>query len=119
MHKHITVYQTDRDGIYLYETVAHELGLDEDVYNVPYGAYTESPPPAPAGSVARRVGDAWETVEDYRAVALWVVATRAPYGLGAKEVVAGQELIYPGWGPLPTWLTDIEPEQARSEVADE
>jgi hypothetical protein len=109
MHKHIIVYQTDRDGIYLYETVAHELGLDEDVYNVPYGAYTDAPPPAPAGRVARRVGDAWKSVQDYRAVPLWVTATKAPYVLGAVERAGDKDVSYPGWGPLPAWLTDVQP----------
>ncbi|MBR8654183.1 phage tail protein, partial [Achromobacter sp. Marseille-Q0513] len=78
MHKHITVYQTDRDGLYLYETVAHEFELDEGVYNVPYGAFTDAPPSVPAGRIARRVGDAWQTVEDHRATPLWVRTTKAP-----------------------------------------
>jgi hypothetical protein len=109
MHKHIIVYQTDCDGIYLYETIAQELGLDEGVYNVPYGAYEDAPPSSPAGSVARRVGDTWQSVQDHRAVPLWGTATKAPYVLGAVETIGGQDVSYPGWGPLPAWLTDIQP----------
>lgn len=109
MHKHITVYQTDRDGLYLYETTACEFGLDEGVYNVPFGAFEDAPPIAPAGRVARRVGNAWKTVEDYRSTALWVAETKAPYVFGTVVEASGKDVSYPGWGPLPAWLTDVQP----------
>jgi len=104
-----TVYQTDVDGLFLYATTANELALAPGLYNIPFGAYEDAPPAAPAGQVARRTGDAWELVEDYRGVRLWLADSGMLYTIGQEVEVGGESVSYPGWGALPGWLTDAEP----------
>jgi len=111
-----TVYQTDVDGLYMYPTVANELDLAPGYYNIPYGAYEDEPPAAPDGMVARRVGDEWELVQDHRRTELWL-ATGALYTIGQETEVDGETVSYPGWGPLPDWLTDVEPTPAVEDEA--
>ena len=111
------VFQTDRDGLFAYETVANELPLAPGYYNVPYGAREDAPPEAPAGMVARGVdGQPWALVEDYRAANLWVRATGEPYTCRDLIEIDGESASYPGWGPLPSWLTVEEPEKAAAEA---
>lgn len=105
-----TVFQTDGDGLYAYPTVANELALAPGHFNIPYGAYEDPPPEAPAGMVQRRVGALpWTLVEDFRTVPLWLVSTGEPYTLRQNVTVDDANVSYPGWGPLPTWLTQVEP----------
>ena len=47
MHK--SVFQTDDDGLFLYETVANDLPLSPGAYNVPFGAYPDAPPAGSSG----------------------------------------------------------------------
>ena len=68
------VYQTDSDGLYLYESIANELAMTPGRFNVPFGAY-EDAPARKSGKWPRRVGGAWVMVEDYRTTPLWVVET--------------------------------------------
>ncbi|EHK65312.1 hypothetical protein [Achromobacter arsenitoxydans] len=107
--KQKAVFQTDSDGLFIYETIANELTLAPGYYNVPFGAFADAPPDPPAGKVQRRVGGEWEMVDDYRTTPLWVVETGAPYVVGAEHVGAGGRVSYPGWGALPDWLTEMEP----------
>ncbi|MPT39995.1 MAG: phage tail protein [Achromobacter sp.] len=108
--KQKTVYQTDIEGLFAYETLANELALAPGVYNIPYGAYEDAPPPAPAGMVQRRAdGQAWSLVEDHRDARLWLVATGAPYSQHEEVEIDGVVSQYPGWGPVPAWLTPVEP----------
>ncbi|ANY17224.1 hypothetical protein [Bordetella pseudohinzii] len=104
------VFQTDDDGLYLYESVANGLALTPGTFNIPYGACDDAPPAPPAGKWPRRLGDAWVMVEDYRTTPLWVVGTGAPYSIGGELDVGDGKVCYPGWGPLPSWLTRVEPE---------
>ncbi|CAB3741836.1 hypothetical protein LMG1866_05661 [Achromobacter ruhlandii] len=103
------VFQTDDDGLYLYQSVANELALTPGAFNIPFGAYEDAPPTPPAGKWPRRQGSVWVMVEDYRTTPLWVVETGAPYSLGAEHDGADGKAIYPGWGKLPAWLTTVEP----------
>lgn len=104
------VYQTDSEGLFAYETVANELPLAPGYYNIPYGAYEDVPPPAPAGMVQRRVeGQPWYLVEDHRKDRLWVASTGAPYAPHEEIEVEGVRVSYPGWGLIPAWLTQEEP----------
>jgi hypothetical protein len=103
------VFQTDSDGLYLYQSTANELALTPGTFNIPYGAYEDAPPAPPAGKWPRRLGDAWAMVEDYRTTPLWVVETGAPYSIGAQYYGAVGKVSYPGWGELPAWLTAVEP----------
>ncbi|SAI47496.1 tail fiber assembly protein [Bordetella ansorpii] len=111
----ITVYQADAEGIYQYPTYANELSLDPGTFNVPYGAVLTPPPDAPAGQVARARGDAWELVEDHRTERLFRtdLATVDPYNFGQVLLIDGQAVRYPGWGPIPAWLTPIAPASAE------
>lgn len=103
------VFQTDEHGLYLYKSVANELALTPGAFNIPYGAYEDAPPMPLTGKWPRRVGDAWVMVEDYRTTPLWVVETGAPYSIGGEHDGAAGKVSYPGWGPLPAWLTTGEP----------
>ncbi|QKH37314.1 phage tail protein [Achromobacter pestifer] len=109
MPKTKTVYQTDQNGLFLYELEANELALAEGFFNVPYGAYEDPPPIAPAGMVAIRMRDAWTLSADYRHVDLWLTSTGALYVTGTKTIVNGSAASYPGWGMLPDWLTLAKP----------
>ena len=112
----IIVYQADALGFFIYPTTAYELGLQPGDYNVPYGAKRTAPPEAPAGFVARSSGpEEWILVEDHRKDELYYVATPAvgdtlavykPYSMGTLVVVDGQEFIYDGGGPVPSWLAE-------------
>ncbi len=107
MHKE--VFQADDNGLFLYKSVANELVLTPGLFNIPFGAYVDTPPQPAAGQWPRRVGDAWVMVEDYRTTPLWVVETGMPYSIGAEHTGADGNVSYPGWGPLPAWLTQEEP----------
>lgn len=112
-----TVYQTNSDGLFLHETVAHELALDPGSYNVPYGALEQAPPAAPQGNVPQWNGKKWTIIEDHRHDRLWHVANGHEYTIGTEVEIDGKSLRFPGWGTLPLWLTSTEPSQARHEVA--
>jgi hypothetical protein len=57
-----TVYQLDRDGVYLGETIAQESPLEPGVFLMPAGCIEHAPPPVKAGKFARWDGS-W-TVEN-------------------------------------------------------
>jgi hypothetical protein len=48
-----TVYQLDRDGVYLGETIAQESPLEPGVFLMPAGCIEHAPPPVKAGKFAR------------------------------------------------------------------
>lgn len=95
------VFQTDSDGLFQYETVANELALTPGTFNIPYGAYEDTPPQATAGKCARRLGNTWALVDDYRATPLWLVDTGLPYSVGTEYAGIDGKVSYPGWGPIP------------------
>jgi hypothetical protein len=104
-----TVYQTDEQGFFVYQTVIFELPLEPGKFSVPHRAYEDSPYPIPQGFCARRVNGAggnWAKGEDHRKDTLYVAATGEQYEIG-KAVDAGT---YDGFGPLPPWLTATKPE---------
>ncbi|MBR8657438.1 phage tail protein [Achromobacter sp. Marseille-Q0513] len=109
MHK--SVFQTDDDGLFLYETVANDLPLSPGAYNVPFGAYPDAPPAGGSGRWPRWTGNGWQMVEDHRATPLWVAETGESYAIGSKIKLRGgvDDVRYPGWGPLPAWLSDTAP----------
>ena len=109
MHK--SVFQTDDDGLFLYETVANDLPLSPGAYNVPFGAYPDAPPrQRPLAALDGQ----------------WLADGRRPsrhaamgggngesYAIGSKIKLRGgvDDLRYPGWGPLPAWLSDTAPQR--------
>jgi hypothetical protein len=103
------VFQTNLDGLFLYETIANELALQGGSFNVPYGAVESPPPQVAEGHVARWTGAAWESVEDHRAETLYVVDTSDLYTHGSLIDVGGEQVAYAGWGPVPDWLTTTAP----------
>lgn len=113
------VFQTGEGGLYMYKSIANELALTPDAFNIPYGAFEDAPPAPPAGKWPLRVGEAWIMVEDYRTTPLWVVETSAPYSIGAEHGGVGGNVSYPGWGELPAWLTAVEPPRPFETVSDE
>lgn len=108
------VFQTDDDGLYLYQSVANELALTPGEFNIPYGAYVDAPPAPSTGKWPRRVGDAWVMVADYRNTSLWVVETGEQYTIGNEHDGVAGKVSYPGWGPLPAWLATEEPAPSTS-----
>ncbi|WMD20915.1 phage tail protein [Achromobacter seleniivolatilans] len=113
-----TVYQTDSNGLYLYESVANELSLSPGSFNIPFGAYLDAPPQAEDGRRPRRDGDKWELVEDHRETSLWFAETGDQYTLGNVHDVDGVDVSYPGWGPIPAWLTAVAPVQSAQGAAE-
>ncbi len=111
----IDVFQADDNGLFLYKSVANELALTPGSFNIPFGAHADAPPTPPVGKWPRRLGDTWSMVEDYRSTPLWLVETGAPYSIGAEHDGAGGKVSYPGWGPLPAWLTMVEPPDPEQE----
>ena len=79
------VFQTDNDGLYLYQSTANELALTPGTFNIPYGAYEDAPPAPPAGKWPRRLGDAWAMVDDYRTTPLYAPTAEHPYLAGRAE----------------------------------
>ncbi|MPS80918.1 MAG: phage tail protein [Achromobacter sp.] len=103
------VYQTAPNGLYLHEVGASELSLTPGEFNIPFGAYADAPPTAPTGKVACRDRDRWVLADDHRNTSLWVLETGLPYSVGTSATVGGQDVAYPGYGPIPAWLTVVEP----------
>lgn len=103
------VYQTDSDGFFLYQSVANELPRSPGTFNIPFGAYEDAPPESDRGLSARRERDRWELVEDHRSTKLWTVEAQEPYTIGSTLRIAGEDLRYPGWGPIPGWLSRADP----------
>ncbi|WP_312438582.1 phage tail protein [Achromobacter sp.] len=116
------VYQTAPNGLYLHEVGASELSFSPGEFNIPFGAYVDAPPAAPAGKVACRDRDRWILVDDYRNTPLWIAETGLPYSVGTSATVDGQDVAYPGYGPIPDWLTVQEPiaptEEGRADLAE-
>ncbi|GAB1835292.1 phage tail protein [Achromobacter xylosoxidans] len=105
-----TVYQSDPiSGIYLFTTQANELALAPGLFNIPFGAYEESPPDVPAGEVAQwnPTLSAWIAVEDHRGETLYLVKDGTAYEMGSSVEIDGEPASYPGWGKVPAWLTLI------------
>jgi len=102
-----TVYQTDLDRFYLWPVQANELPFAKGFFNIPNGAYEDAPPASPEGYGAQRdlAGTAWAVVEDHRAETLYLVGTNWPYAFGSELLINDVSQSYPGWGPLPAWLT--------------
>lgn len=113
-----TVFQTDVDGLFLYETRAAELPLSPGQFNVPFGAYEEAPPAAPPGFVAQRQAAGWKLVEDHRRTTLWIASTGEPYRLGHDVEVEDELVAYRGTGPIPSWLTVEGGEEGVSQTDD-
>lgn len=101
----IPVWQTDSAGFLVCQVLANELAMQPGVFNVPYGAYTDAPEPAPAGYVTRRIDDAWVQVEDYRAETLYISGTDTEYKVGSSIDIDGEDYVYDGSGPMPDWLS--------------
>ncbi|WP_233234482.1 phage tail protein [Bordetella sp. LUAb4] len=105
-----TVYQTDKYGLYMHQTIANDLALDPGVYNLPYLAVESTPPNAAAGKVAQWGGSRWALIDDYRHTPLWINELGGhAYALGSTVNVGGSNVTYPGWGTLPSWLTTTQP----------
>lgn len=108
--KQKTVYQTDDDDLFVYDLVVYELALAPGHYSIPYRAYEDVPPDAPPGKVARRVAGKWLLVDDHRGAELWLAETGKPYQVKQEIELEGETTVsYPGWGPLPAWLTLEKP----------
>ena len=110
-----TVYQTDADGLFLYEAQANELPFPGASIS---SSAPEAPPEKRPGMVARRAGSQWVMVEDHRKAPLWEVETGQVYAVGTSVNVNGTDQAYPGWGPLPSWLTSTQPEASSTEPVD-
>jgi hypothetical protein len=63
----LTVYQTDDEGIYLYETQAYSFALDPDNFNIPYRAVTVKVPAIPEGQRARWTGKKPGSAQEFTA----------------------------------------------------
>jgi hypothetical protein len=102
-----TVYQTDPKGFYLHPTVIYS----ELKFIVPYLAYEDAPPHTQEGEIARRVNDGrnWQVGEDHRKDTLYLAATGERYEIDHAVVIDGAEAVYDGFGPLPDWLTTVQP----------
>ncbi|CAP44781.1 hypothetical protein [Bordetella petrii] len=105
----ITVYQTDADGLFVHQAVAHEFSLQPGTYNVPFGALLAPPPALSEGEAALAVGESWLVVQDHRAERFYRTDSGQPYEFGVTMEVAGMAVRYPGWGEVPNWLTNEAP----------
>ena len=59
MTKTRTVYQTDRDGVYVGETVAFESPLEKGVFMIPAGCVETAPPATTEQTRARWTAKGW------------------------------------------------------------
>ncbi|VFR33724.1 hypothetical protein BRI6_3155 [plant metagenome] len=109
MTQQVTVYQTDADGLFQHPFTANELAQQPGSFNIPYGARLSLPPVAAAGQVAQATGDSWALVEDWRASQFYRIDDASEYSLGAAILLGDQVVRYPGWGPVPAWLTRVAP----------
>lgn len=53
----ITTYQTDDNGIFMYEDKAQQFVLDPNRYNIAFRAVLKKPPKIPKGKRARWISD--------------------------------------------------------------
>lgn len=107
--KTIDVFQANQFGIFLFASIANELPLAPDTFNVPYGTYTDAPGEVPEGMLARRIDDEWVLQQDNRQKTFYVVESGAQYSMEAPVTVDGVAAFYDGGGDVPDWLTDIKP----------
>jgi len=67
-----TFYQTDINGLYTGPVDCHTDPEDDKRWMVPFGAVEDAPPTLGEKQAARRVGDSWEVIPDYRGVTYWL-----------------------------------------------
>lgn len=113
------VFQTDPHGFFLYPTMAHELNLSPDSFNVPYGAVEMAPPAAKEGSIPKWDGSAWTVVEDHRDLKLYIARDGAEYQFASAVDLDGESVTYDGGGPIPSWLTETPPAPTSPAPVDE
>ena len=90
------VFQTNDDGLFLYESMANELALTPGAFNFPYGPYKDMPPPPPGRdrAAARRPGlGPGRRLPHHAAL---VVETGMPYSVGSEHPGADGPVSYPG-----------------------
>lgn len=106
------VYQLDPNGVLVGEAVANECERTPGYWLIPGGCVdTETlPPVVQEGFAARFVDGEWVVVEDHRRNKLFLYDGRV-YQI--DDEVNGQR--YDGLGPLPAWLSVVEPPPALEE----
>ena len=108
MHK--SVFQTDDDGLFLYETVANDLPCRPAPTTCPLAPIPMRRPRQARGRAGRAMAGRWsKTIAPRR----YGWRKRGVYAIGSKIKLRGgvDDLRYPGWGPLPAWLSDTAPQR--------
>ena len=109
MHK--SVFQTDDDGLFLYETVANDLPvarrLQRALWRLSRCAARRRQRPLAA------LDGQWLADGRRPSRHAAMVAEGESYAIGSKIKLRGgvDDLRYPGWGPLPAWLSDTAPQR--------
>lgn len=67
-----TVYQTDSQGVFVGATIADPDPLIEGSFLIPAGAFEDAPPLTGVNEAAKRIGDAWVVIPDFRGRQYWL-----------------------------------------------
>ena len=104
----MTIYNYDKDGIFVGASEAKESPREVGVFRIPAFSTTIEPPQLDEGQSAQWVNDQWEITEDHRGVGFWFPEDyekeKAPYKI--DEV-----------GPLPEGASLVQPNEPQ-EVTD-
>jgi hypothetical protein len=109
-------YQTDDQGYYTGTGICWPDPEDEHNVLMPFGAYAEAPPVAGENQVAKRVGNSWQLVADFRGVVYWT-ADRQQHTITEAEVEPPSGHLTDDPGPTPEQLAEAKRIQAKDLLA--
>jgi hypothetical protein len=110
-----TVYQANTaNRLYLFPIEANELPFSKGHFNIPFMAFEDEPPVAPAGHAVQRnqALTGWDIVEDHLSDTLYFIGTDQIYAIGSEALINDEPQFYSGLGSLPAWLTLVKTEPA-------
>lgn len=98
-----THFQTDSLGYFVGPVDCPPNPEEEGKFWVPFGAYEDAPPPVGQFEVAKRVGESWVVVADYRGFEYWT-PERTRHVITEAEVEPPENHLTADPGPTPAQI---------------
>lgn len=108
-----TCFQTDSQGYFLATVDCPPNPEEEGKFWIPYGAYENAPPPVGPFEVAKRVGDSWAVVADYRGFVYWT-PERTQHVITEAEIEPPANHLTVDPGPTSTQIADDLKREAQA-----